>query len=395
MKNSWLIFAVVMLSVVSAGLCADATGGALLSTPTPVKFKKVVLDKVFRAEGVAVADVNHDGKLDIMCGEVWYEAPDWKMHEITKPGTYDGAKGYSQCFANFSASIRGDEWPDSLIVGFPSKEALWWENPRGKDVPWKKHVISKNACNETPLFADLLGNGKPVFVYPDSGCMTWFEVPKDPEQPWEKHVVSTNKAPGTQTYSHGLGMGDVNGDGRNDILVKEGWWEAPVDRTASPWEFHHVNFGPDCANILVYDVNGDSLPDIITSAAHKEGIWWFEQVKTDKGVEWKQHEIFAKLFSQSHAMILADINGDKVMDLVVGKRFWAHGPKGDIDPDKPAVLYWIELHRGEKGEVEWRPHLIDDDSGVGTQFQVIDINGDGKLDVAVSNKKGVCILLQE
>jgi len=94
-------------------------------------------------------------------------------------------------------------------------------------------------------------------------------------------------------------------------------------------------------------------------------------------------------------MVLADINGDGIKDFVVGKRFWAHGPGGDADPGAPAVVYWIEIKRPEKGKVEFVPHLIDADSGVGTQFAVADMNGDGKLDVIVSNKKGVYVLLQK
>jgi hypothetical protein len=146
--------------------------------------------------------------------------------------------------------------------------------------------------------------------------------------------------------------------------------------------------------MLVYDIDADGDGDVITSSAHNYGIWWFEQVKTDKGVEWKQHDIAPKLFSQSHAMALVDINSDGVKDFVVGKRFWAHGPTGDVDPNKPAVLYWFELRRPEKGKVEWVPHQIDDDSGVGTQFEVADLNADGKPDIVTSNKKGVYIFLQ-
>src|SRR3954454_8574598 len=53
-----------------------------------VTWKKTVLDPVFRSEGVAVADVNKDGKMDVINGEAWYEAPDWKMHPIRKLGDY-------------------------------------------------------------------------------------------------------------------------------------------------------------------------------------------------------------------------------------------------------------------------------------------------------------------
>lgn len=365
------------------------------SMPTPITFKRIQLDPLFRAEGVAVGDVNGDGKLDVMTGEVWYEAPGWKMHALAHPGVYNGAKGYSNCFANFTMSVRGDRFADSLVVGFPGGPCVWYENPRGKDGPWKKRVVNGGACNETPVFADLLGDGQPVLVFPSGGAINYYTPTSQPDKPWRVNPISGPKAPGSAQFAHGLGVGDVNGDGRNDALVIEGWWQAPEDRRKSPWEFHKAPFGPACANMLVYDVDGDGLNDVITSSAHGFGIWWFRQTKTEKGVEWKQQTIAAKLFSQSHAMILADINKDGVADVVVGKRRWAHGDHGDVEPNKPAVLYWIELVRPEKGKVEWRPHLIDAASGVGTQFQVIDLNGDGKLDVATSNKMGVHLFVQE
>jgi HEAT repeat protein len=359
------------------------------------KWTKITLDKTFRSEGVAVGDINKDGKLDIMAGEVWYEAPDWKMHEIATPGTYNAAGGYSKCFQNYAMDVNGDGWIDSLVITFPGQDAVWFENPQGKPGPWKRRVLAKNACNETPLFADLLGNGKPVLIFPSNGRMAWFGVPKDLEGLWDIHAISEAKAPGCVQFSHGLGLGDINGNGRNDVLIKEGWWEAPEDRTQGPWKFHAVSLGQDCADLLVYDVDGDGLNDVITSSAHKYGIWWHQQVRNGAEITFKQHDIFPNLFSESHALVLADINGDGVKDFVVGKRFWAHGPKGDPGAAEPAVLYWIEIKRPEKGKVEFVPHLIDHDSGAGTQFVVCDMNGDGKLDVVISNKKGVYVFLQK
>ena len=388
-----------LLSAGSLARAGEPAAPAFVLPPGAVddraKWTKITLDKTFRSEGVAVADVNKDGKLDVLAGEVWYEAPDWKMHEILPPGTYDGAKGYSKCFQNFAMDVNGDGWPDSLVVNFPGADACWYENPQGKPGPWKRRVISKNACNETVVFADLLGNGKPVLVFPSNGLMSWYSVPKDLDALWDVHVVGEPKGPGRAQFSHGLGVGDVNGDGRNDILIKEGWWEAPEDRTKGPWVFHPAKLGPDCADLLVYDVDGDGLNEVITSSAHAYGIWWFQQAKTDKGIEFRQHDMVPKLMSESHALVLADINGDGVKDFVVGKRFWAHGPKGDPGAEEPAVLYWVEIRRPEKGKVEFIPHLIDDDSGAGTQFAVADMNGDGKLDVVISNKKGVYVFLQK
>ena len=150
----------------------------------------------------------------------------------------------------------------------------------------------------------------------------------------------------------------------------------------TPWVFHKANFGEDCAEMLVYDCNGDGRNDVISSSAHRYGIWWHEQ--TAGG--WKTH-LIDKSVSQTHAMCLADINGDGLMDFVTGKRFWAH-TSGDPGINEPAILMWFELGRKD-GQPVWTKHVIDDNSGVGIQFVVTDVNGDGLLDIVTSNKKGV------
>ena len=359
-----------------------------------VTFKKTVLDREFRAEGVAVADVKRDGKLDILAGNLWYEAPNWTPHEILPPQKFDPAAGYSNCFLSWSADVNHDGWPDQLVVGFPGDKAVWRENPRGKPGPWTEHTIWRSACNESPAFADLLGNRKPVLVFPfDESQMAWYEPSSDPTAEFTCHNVSEPKSPGTARFYHGMGIGDINGDGRADVLCREGYWEAPEDRRSGPWKFVPLKLGPDCAQMLVYDVNGDGIPDVITSSAHRVGIWWWEQKRGQNGPEFIQH-VIDESFSQSHSLVLADINGDGVKDIVTGKRFWAHGPNGDVNPNDPAVLCWFELKRGG-GKVEWIKHQIDDDSGVGTQFTVTDVNRDGLLDIVISNKKGVFYFEQQ
>ena len=383
MKTRW-----VLLSVTAAFF------GGVSAVAGQVRFEKIIVDKTFRSEGVAAGDVNHDGKLDILAGDVWYAAPDWKMYGVRTVGQYDGTKGYSNCFVNFAQDVNGDGWVDSIVIGLPDTECFWYENPKNKPGPWKERIVAKSACNETPLFADLLGNDRlvPLFAVRPEGLMAWFGVPKDLEGLWDMHVIAGPNAPGTKKYSHGLGTGDVNGDGRDDVLVKEGWWQAPKDRTKKNWKFHPANLGEDCANMLVYDVDNDGDSDVITSSAHRYGIWWFEQLAPGDGSRFEQHVISEK-YSQAHAIILADINRDGIKDLVTGKRHFAHQGRDPGGKD-PAMLYWFELRRPKKGKVEFIMHEIDDDSGVGTQFEVIDLNADGKLDIVTSNKKGVHIFLQ-
>jgi hypothetical protein len=358
-----------------------------------ISWRKQVLDRCFRSEGVTVADVNRDGRLDVIAGNVWYEAPHWTPHEIRPAPEFDGAAGYSNSFINFSMDVDRDGWPDLILIGFPGAEAVWLENPRDEERPWREHRIWHSACNESPAFGDIDGDREPelVFAY-DEEQMAWLEPGPDPRAPWNAYPIGSPGDPGTRKFAHGLGIGDVNGDGRPDVITRHGYWEAPSDPRRPGWRFVPGDLGPDCAHMHAFDVDGDGLPDVLSSSAHLKGIWWHRQDRGPDGPRFTSR-VIDDTWSQSHGLVLADINGDGVPDLVSGKRFWAHGPAGDVEPDFPAVLYWYELRRSGGG-VEWIRHPIDDDSGVGTQFEVVDVNGDGLLDVVTANKKGVFLFEQ-
>ncbi len=372
---------------------------------SPLQWTKIVVDKTFHSEGVAVGDVNHDGKKDILAGDLWYEAPHWIPHPIRKLGDYgDGSAGYSQSFACWADDINRDGWVDLIVIGFPGQPCHWYENPKNQPGMWRAHEIWHSACNETPLYVDLLGTGQRVLVMgwqpkgeEHLGQMAWFAPGKDPTQPWTMHPISASskkgaEVPGTFKYYHGLGIGDVNADGRTDVLVPQGWWEQPVELNDTPWTFHPAQLGQACADMHVYEVTGDQQPDVVSSSAHRYGIWVHQQ----RGPKaFTTDAIFPKLFSQSHALHCVDLDGDGLRDLVTGKRWWAHGPKGDVDPNDPAVVYWFQARKQSDGTIRFLPHQIDDDSGIGTQFTIEDVNGDQQLDIVTANKKGVFLFLSQ
>lgn len=361
---------------------------------SPIRWRKHVLDTAFRSEGVAVADVDGDGRPDVLTGNYWYRAPEWSRHLIRPAPEFDGATGYSNSFINFAHDVDGDGHPDLIVIGFPGEKAVWLQNPGPSGGPWQEHLISETACNESPAFADVNSDGRPELILSlNESVLCWLTPGEDPTTPWRAYPISAPGAPGTARYAHGLGVGDVDGDGRPEVLCRHGYWSPRADPRDGPWHFTPAPLGPDCAHMHVYDLNGDGVPDVISSSAHLKGIWWFEQRRGLAGSEWTQHEIDAS-WSQSHAVLLADLDGDGRPELVTGKRFWAHGPQGDVEPNHPAVLYWYRPVTRPDGSVSWSRHLIDDDSGVGTQFSIADINGDGRPDVITANKKGVFVFEQ-
>lgn len=370
------------------------------SASAEIKFKKTVLDTKFRAEGVAVGDFNKDGKLDIATGEGYYAAPDWKLHPIREQvREFKGDGGYSKCFQAWTDDFNRDGWDDLLVVEFPGTPTVWLENPKGVERPWPVHVAVPVTNNESPEYLDVDGDGKRELLCscpadpkaaPGKGvCIALARPDADPTALWKVEAISAPDAPMTGKFYHGIGKGDIDGDKVNDVLTPAGWWKRPQSPGDGGWKFTEAKLGEPCAQMYVYDFDADGDADVLSTAAHKLGMWWHEQTKDG----WQTHKI-SELFSQTHALNFVDLNGDKLPDFITGKRFWAHGSKGDVDPGAPAVLYWFELAIKD-GKPTWTPHKIDDDSGVGTQFQMTDVNGDGRLDIAIANKKGVFLFEQE
>ncbi len=355
-------------------------------TKPTIPFKKHQIDSTFRSEAVAVADFDGDGQLDIATGNLYYSGPHWKMVPMLDPPIEFNRFGYSSAFLCFPDDIDHDGHMDLIVVGFPGQQTHWLENPGQTGSMWKKHLAVSKTDNESPMYVDVNGDGRKALLFFFQGRCVFAQPGENPRKPWPLTTISS---PGDPAPGHGLGVGDLNSDGRTDVLIPNGWWEAPSKTTASAWPFHKAElFGG--AQLCVHDFDADGDMDVLGSSAHGYGIAWSEQ--TIDG--WKMHEI-DNTDSQTHALHLADINADGLMDFVTGKRFWAHNGH-DPGSFQPAVLCWYEQQdkRDTHDRPQWTKHVIDYDSGVGLHFQIIDINGDGRLDIVTSNKKGVHLFQQ-
>ena len=385
-------------SVVAAGAAA----------PSVARYRKLVLNDQFLSEGATFGDLNRDGHADAIAGPYWYAGPDFKQrHELYRPYVFDPLR-YSDNFFAFVHDFNADGWNDVLVLGFPGVDASWYQNPADTGKPWRRHVVFHPLDNESPTFGDILGNGQLALLGTSGGRIGYVTFdPKDATKAWSFHAISP---PGPwQRYTHGLGFGDVNGDGRNDILEKDGWWEQPASLAGDPaWKKHAVAFAPGRggAQMYVYDVNGDGRGDVITCRdAHGYGLSWFEQTRASDGaIAFREHAITSTKaeekiggvqFSQPHAIALIDVDGDGLNDIVTGKRWWAHGPRGDADPNGTPVIYAFLLRRGANHTATFTPHLIDDASGIGVQLVLADANADGRPDIVSANKRGTFLFLSE
>jgi hypothetical protein len=393
-SRTWMV--AVVLSI--AGVIAFAVRGADAPS-TSVQFSThLISDQLRGGYSVAIADVNHDGKLDLIpvgAGGnelAWYENPSWERHVMLNDKK-------AMLWAS-AADIDGDGIPEfALLSDFgqdpkTSKGSIWVLKSVGDPkAMWKSYAVDAVPTAHRVTWADLEGNGKKEIVmapfvglkgwedpkYKDNVPLLYWRVPARLDDPWKRETVDDTLY-GVVHHLHATKWTP----GKRDELVIAGF-DGIVLYTPS-----------GSGAKLKFDrkvlAKGDEPRDVPGAGGVTKGSndiyqihikgkrflaaqepWHGDEivVYSEKGGQWQRSVIFKGLV-QGHEMAVGDFNGDGRDDIV------AVDVTNRGRPTPASVhIFYSEDDTG----THWRHELLDENMMAGSGVAVADVNGDGRPDI--------------
>ena len=367
------------------------------------KWKQHTINGKSEFEAAGVFDVDSDGKLDIVSGGTWYQAPDWKPHhvrDVVRQGTY------LNDFATLPLDVNGDGKTDFVTVSYFGQNVGWVENPGKADADWTYHEIDMPGTSEAATSVDLTGDGVPDVLPNPTNVVAWYEVAKKADGKGfdlKKHDF------GNRAAGHGVGSGDVNGDGRIDLLTPKGWFESPVDPSRDTWAWHPTGtWARPASRSSPATSTATASPTWSTAWGTTTGCTGSSRSRGRTASRaWAKMPI-DKSVASVHALIWADLDGDGKDDELVTASESTPMRSSRARPTA-LLIAWYGFDPKAQG---WTKHVIFQGepaknappkaadrlalkdfpagtAGTGLQLTAIDIDGDGDLDLVCPGKSGL------
>ncbi|MCA9186270.1 MAG: alpha/beta fold hydrolase [Pirellulaceae bacterium] len=356
--------------------------------PTP-QFTVKAIDADSTFHSCAAMDVNRDGALDVVTGGWWYEGPSFQRRHFIRDvpqirGRYDD-------YACLPLDVNQDGKLDFVSANYRSESIYWVQQPGVSNSTtttpapsWQHFVVDEPGPMETGRLADVDGDGRLDLLPNGTKFAAWWSCQPGATPTWTRHPLPDEVA------GHGIGIGDINSDGRDDIITAGGWAEAPPNRRSERWVFHpDFTLHRDASiPIIATDVDQDGDTDIVWGRGHQCGIYWLEQTAAKSGgTSWRKHTIDTS-WSQAHSLLWGDINGDGLDDLIAGKRYLGHDGK-DLGEYDPLVAYFYTFQTESK---TWRRLPLARQVGFGLDPKLVDIDRDGDLDIICADRSGLYVI---
>lgn len=365
-----------------------------------LKWKKHVLCEQFVSESCCFAEIT-DGKIVFIAGEYKWTItdtvlkekireiedawlPDWPYKNIVDPHAElrktGGPPQYKADTYDFYCDINDDK--NVLITVGMHKDPIYYYTETEKYI-WEKKLLTDGGIYESVICTDLFDEGRNIIItVPQKPYLAWYEPSDNKDEKWKCNYIGCKGGDW-----HGLGVGDVNGDGKKEIITQDGLY-----RSTSKHEWKWIP-------IYVYDENGtvsnglgdvfkivvenncENNPLLFSTSPHGFGFWYWRVKKCDEEGIFLEKKKICDDVSQLHNIMSLKV--DDTIFVCTGKRKYAHGKKGDVDQEGKAKLLLFQIDKQGREHLE----IIDDNSGAGINFDFKYYNN--KFYIVTSNKCGV------